>query len=128
MAGVRGQRPLKLRAFCNFKSQGNTIFILKINVLKVHTGSVAISPPFFYRNREKKKKKIGMSRFLAVLKVVNRDDPDKIGTVGRYAISRLTKDYWVCPMSSLSDCDNIQSKLLPDGLQDVLRVHSQLLS
>ena len=45
--GVQGQSPWRgSRAFCNFKGQGNTIFILKINVLKVQTGSVAISPLF----------------------------------------------------------------------------------
>ena len=61
--GVQGQSPWRgSRAFCNFKGQGNTIFILKINVLKVQTGSVTISPLFF-RNRDvkKKKKKSGQS-------------------------------------------------------------------
>ena len=50
VAGAMGQRPLKLRAFCNFKGQGNTIFILKINVLKVQTGSVAIFPLFLKKS------------------------------------------------------------------------------
>ena len=65
VAGVRGERPLKLRAFCNFKGQGNTIFILKINVLKVQTGWVAIFPLFSEigggggkKKKKKKKKKI----------------------------------------------------------------------
>ena len=76
LAGVRGQRPLKPLDFSNFKGQGNTIFILKIDVLKVQTGSVAKKEKDYKKKKKKKKKKkskIGTSRFLAVLKVVNRD-------------------------------------------------------
>ena len=51
LAGVREQRPLKPLDFSNFKGQGNTIFILKIDVLKVQTGSVAIFP---YKKKKKK--------------------------------------------------------------------------
>ena len=88
--GVQGQSPWReSRPFCNFKGlEGNTIFILKMNVLKIQTGSVVISPLFFRNRDEKKKKKSKKKKWevliLAVLKVVNRDDPDKIGTVGRY--------------------------------------------
>ena len=58
VAGVRGQRLLKLRAFCNFKGQGNTIFKLKINVLKRQ--GLWRFPPFFSEigtSKKKKKKK-----------------------------------------------------------------------